>query len=124
MAFPELEWHAINEADFDGVENDIPEIIQGPGIPVLDNIEPVSTDATQQTLVLMKTSFPLSSEDTFNTSLRRFAKTSARGLANTFSRCLQNIFKRSCKNFFKTSSRYLQDVLKTSSRRSQDVSSS
>ena len=88
MAFPELEWHAINEVDFDGVENDIPEIIQGPGIPVLDNIEPVSTDATQQTLVLMKTSFPLSSEDTFNTSLRRFAKTSARGLANKFSRCL------------------------------------
>ena len=47
MALPELEWHVIDYVDFDGVENDIPEIIQGPGVPVLGNIEPVSTDASK-----------------------------------------------------------------------------
>ena len=45
MTFQELEWHAINDVDFDGVENDIPEITHGPGTPVLDNIGPVWTDA-------------------------------------------------------------------------------
>ena len=47
MALPELEWHVIDYVDFDGVENDIPEIIQGPGVPVLGNIEPDSTDASK-----------------------------------------------------------------------------
>ena len=29
-AFQELEWHVIDDVDFDGVENDISEISQGP----------------------------------------------------------------------------------------------
>ena len=45
IAFQELEWYNIHEFDFDGVENDIPEITHGPEAPVLDNIEPVWTDA-------------------------------------------------------------------------------
>ena len=45
MAFQELEWHAIDDVDFDGVKNDIPEFIHRPGNPLLDNIEPVWTDA-------------------------------------------------------------------------------
>ena len=45
MALQELELYAIDDVDFDGVENDIPEITDGPGTPVLDNIEPVQTDA-------------------------------------------------------------------------------
>ena len=45
MAFQKLEWHAIDDVDFDGVENDIPEITHGLGTPVLDNIEPVWTNA-------------------------------------------------------------------------------
>ena len=62
--------------------------------------------ASQQTFVLMKTSWrrlsSSSSEDVFKTSC-------------------QDVFKTSCKNVFKTSSRRLQDILKTSSRRLQDV---
>ena len=45
MAFQELEWYAIDDVDFDGVKNDIPEFIHRPGNPLLDNIEPVWTDA-------------------------------------------------------------------------------
>ena len=45
VAFQELEWHAIDDVDFNGVENDIPEITHRPGTPALDNIEPVWTDA-------------------------------------------------------------------------------
>ena len=45
MAFQRLEWHAIDDIDFDGVENDIPEFIRTPGNPLLDNIEPVWVDA-------------------------------------------------------------------------------
>ena len=41
MALQELELYAIDDVDFDGVENDIPEITYGPGTPALDNIEPV-----------------------------------------------------------------------------------
>ena len=41
MAFQYLEWHAIDDIDFDGVQNNIPEITHGPGTPALDNIEPV-----------------------------------------------------------------------------------
>ena len=44
MAFQELEWHVIDDIDFNGVENDIPEIIHGPGTPVLDNIDPFWID--------------------------------------------------------------------------------
>ena len=45
MAFQELEWHEIDDVDFDDVENDIPEITHGPGTPGLDNIQPVWMDA-------------------------------------------------------------------------------
>ena len=38
MTFQELEWHPVDEVDFNGVENDIPGITHGPGTPVLDNI--------------------------------------------------------------------------------------
>ena len=41
MAFQELERHAIDDAYFDNVENDIPEITHGPGTLVLDNIQSV-----------------------------------------------------------------------------------
>lgn len=41
----EVEWHAIDNADFDGVENDILEITEGPGTPEFENIEPTWTDA-------------------------------------------------------------------------------
>ena len=56
--------------------------------------------ASQQTFVLMKTSW--------------------RRLSSSSSRRLQGVLKTSCKNVFKTSSRRLQDILKTSSRRRQD----
>ena len=45
LAFQELEWHSIDDIDFDDVENDIPEINHGPGTHVLTNIEPVWMDA-------------------------------------------------------------------------------
>ena len=45
MVFEDFEWHIINEVDFDGVENDIPDITHGPDTPALDNIEAVLTDA-------------------------------------------------------------------------------
>ena len=45
MACQELEWHAINDVDFDGVENDVPEITHGPRTLILDNVEPVWTDS-------------------------------------------------------------------------------
>ena len=35
----------INEVDFDGVENDIPDITHGPATPAFDNIEAILTDA-------------------------------------------------------------------------------
>ena len=37
--------HSLNEFDFDNAENDIPEITDGSRTPVLDNVEPVWTDA-------------------------------------------------------------------------------
>ena len=43
--FLEREQHTIDDIDFDGVENDIPEITHGSGIHVLENIEPAWTDA-------------------------------------------------------------------------------
>ena len=45
MAFQEIQWHAIDDADFDGVENDIQEITDASGTPVFDNIVSVWTDA-------------------------------------------------------------------------------
>ena len=41
----EVEWHTIDNADFDGVEHDILEITEGPGTPEFENIEPTWTDA-------------------------------------------------------------------------------
>ena len=97
---------------------------------------------SQQTFVLMKTSFVLSSKDVFMTSSRRLDenkyilinhtcsedvfKTSSRRLAqdqyirlvDTSSRRLQDIFKTSCQDVFKTFSRRLQDVLE---KRLQDI---
>ena len=43
MTFQELEQYTIDDFDFDGVENDIPEITSEPETPVLDNIESVWT---------------------------------------------------------------------------------
>ena len=45
MAFLELEWRAIDDVDFDSVDNDNPEITHGPKICALDNIEPRWTGA-------------------------------------------------------------------------------
>lgn len=45
MAFQEVEWHAIDDVDFDSVDNDNPEITHGPRICALDNIEPSWTGA-------------------------------------------------------------------------------
>ena len=45
MSFQELEWHAIDDVDFIGVGNDIPEMTDGPVTPVLDNIDPFWTNA-------------------------------------------------------------------------------
>ena len=47
MAFQELEWHAVDDVDFDDAEADILEIVHESGIPVLDGIEPVSTSDWQ-----------------------------------------------------------------------------
>ena len=43
MAFQKLEWHAVDDLDFDHVEADILEIVHESGTPVLDGIEPVWT---------------------------------------------------------------------------------
>ena len=84
------------------------------------------TDVTQQTFVLMKTSWRrlevthTSSEDAFKTSSRRLAKTSSRYLEDTFktfSKGLQDVFKTSSRRLTKTFSRRLQNDFKTSSRR-------
>ena len=44
MAFQELEWHTIDDIDFNGVDNDIPEITHEPGTSVHDNIDPFWKD--------------------------------------------------------------------------------
>ena len=56
-------------------------------------------------------------QDVFKTSSRRLAKTFSRLLAKTSSKRLQGF----CKNVVKTSSRRLQDVSKASSRHFQDI---
>ena len=43
MAFQELEWHAVDDVDFDDAEADILEIVNESGIPALDGIKPVWT---------------------------------------------------------------------------------
>ena len=43
MAFQDLEWHAVDDVDFDDAEADILEIDHESGTPVLDGIEPVWT---------------------------------------------------------------------------------
>ena len=93
-----------------------------------------SVEATQQTFVLMKTSWrrlwSSSSEDVFKTSTRHLQdvlKTSSRRLQDIFktsSRLLQDVFKTSSRrlqDFFKTSSRHLQDLFKTYSRCFENV---
>ena len=47
MAFQELEWHAVEDVDFDDAEPGILEIVHKSGSPVLDVIEPVSTNDGQ-----------------------------------------------------------------------------
>ena len=47
MPFQELEWHAVDDVDFDDAEADILEIVPESGIPLLDGIEPVSTSDWQ-----------------------------------------------------------------------------
>ena len=83
------------------------------------------TATTQQTLVLMKTSFVF-------VFRRRLQKTSSRRLQDVLIKTnilvlvirLQDVFKtfsRRLQDVFKTSSRHLQDVFKTSSGHLQDV---
>ena len=43
MVFQQLEWYAVDDADFDDAEADILEIVHESGTPVLDGIEPVWT---------------------------------------------------------------------------------
>ena len=47
MAFQELEWHAVDDVDFDDAEADILEVVHESGTPVLDGIEPVWTSDWQ-----------------------------------------------------------------------------
>ena len=42
MAFQELEWHAIDDVDFDD-ESDIPEVVPKGGSPVLNDVDPIWT---------------------------------------------------------------------------------
>ena len=43
MAFQDLEWHAVNDLDFDDAEADIIENVHESGNPLLDDIEPFCT---------------------------------------------------------------------------------
>ena len=43
MAFQELEWHPVDDVDFDDAEADILEIAHESGTPVSDGIEPIWT---------------------------------------------------------------------------------
>ena len=97
------------------------------------NFDNNNYNTTQQTFVLMKTSWKrLSSQssrhldqdeyirlsDTSSEDVFIKTNTSVQAICfKTSSRRLQNVFKTSRKNVFKTYSRRLQDVLKASSRR-------
>ena len=78
-----------------------------------------------ETFVLMKTSWrrlsSSSSEDVFKTSWWRPIYSSWLYVFKTSSRRLQDIFKTSSRRLAKTSSRHLQDVFKTFWRRLQDI---
>ena len=82
-------------------------------------------EATQQTFVLMKTSWRRL-EDVFRLCLQ---KTSSRHLQDVLPRCLQDVFKTFPRRLTKTSwkrlqdvfQKHLQDIFKTSSRRFQGV---
>ena len=112
-------------------------------------INSAHSKTSQQTFVLMKTSFVFvlrrrldqdeyvrlrltSSDDVFKTSSRRLGQDQYIRLGHTSSRRLQDVFKTSLRRLAKTSPRHLQDLLKASSRRLvkiylrrfQDVSSS
>ena len=84
---------------------------------------------TQQTFVLMKTSwrrlsFSSSKDVLMKTNIfllitvfrRRLGQDQYIRLVHTSIRCFQDVFKTSCQNVFKTFSRRLQDVFETSSR--------
>ena len=43
MAFQEVDWHAVDDVDFDDAEADILGIVHESGTPVLSGIEPVWT---------------------------------------------------------------------------------
>ena len=43
MAFQELEWHKMDDVDFDGNIEDVSELVVKSGTPVLDNRDPVLT---------------------------------------------------------------------------------
>ena len=43
LAFQDLEWHAVDDLDFDDAEADILEIVHESGTSVLDGIEPFCT---------------------------------------------------------------------------------
>ena len=43
MAFQELEWHKMDDVDFDGNIEDVPELVVKSGTPVLDNRDQVLT---------------------------------------------------------------------------------
>ena len=63
-------------------------------------------------------------QDVFKTSSRRLVKTSSKHLQyvfKTFSRRLQDVFKTSSRRLAKTFSKHLQDVFMTFSTRFQDV---
>ena len=61
------------------------------------------------------------SEDVFKTSTRRLDQDQYIRLGYTSSRRLQNVFRTSSRRLAKTSSRHLQDVSETFSRRVQDI---
>ena len=83
---------------------------------------------TQQTFVSMKTSWrrlsSSSSEDVLKTSSRRLDQDKYIRLVHTSSRRLQDIFKTSSIRLQKVFKTFRKYVLKTSSRRFEDVSSS
>ena len=78
-----------------------------------------------KTFVLMKMSWrrysSSSSEDVLKMTSRRLDQDQYFRLGHTSSRCLQDVLKTSSRRLAKTSSRRLQDVFKTSSRHVQDV---
>ena len=88
-------------------------------------------EVTQQTFVLMKTSWRLL-EDVFHLRLQKTYSRSLQDVlikTNIFTKRFQDVFKTSCQDIFKTSSRrlaktssrHLQDVFKTTSRHLQEV---